>query len=202
MVRRLLGARAQGGRAPGPPPYGSSPAIGRANSLPPPRGGTDLRFEGSNRDHRRRRAGRPGGDAVLPAPLPGDGLVDQPCLYRCIPRPVRHRRLAGAARRVETRLAAGRGPHASPRPAAGRYPEGGRVSSVPIARTIEREALVEGGRVVPAVVVATIASLAVFLAAQAILLLRAHHLTWESYAHLESPHFASQVVGSIWPDLL
>ena len=76
------------------------------------------------------------------------------------------------------------------------------MSSVPIARTIEREALVEGGRVVPAVVVATIASLAVFLAAQAILLLRAHHLTWESYAHLESPHFASQVVGSIWPDLL
>jgi hypothetical protein len=76
------------------------------------------------------------------------------------------------------------------------------VSSVPIARSTEREALAESGRVVPAVVVATTASLAVFVAAQTILLLRAHHLTWESYAHLEGPRFASRVVGSIWPDLL
>jgi hypothetical protein len=76
------------------------------------------------------------------------------------------------------------------------------VSSVPISRSTERESLAESGRVVPAVVVATIVSLAVFLAAQTILLLRAHHLTWESYAYLEGPSFAGRVVGSIWPDLL
>ena len=74
------------------------------------------------------------------------------------------------------------------------------MSSVPIAHSAERESLAESGRVAPAV--ATIASLAVFLAAQAILLLRAHHLMWESYAHLDGPSFASRVVGSIWPDLL
>jgi hypothetical protein len=76
------------------------------------------------------------------------------------------------------------------------------VSSVPIARSAHREAPAEVGRVVPAVVVATLASIAVFVSAQTILLLRAHHLLWDSLEHLEGPHSATAMVGSIWPDVL
>ena len=76
------------------------------------------------------------------------------------------------------------------------------MSSVPVVRTADREAPAESRRVVPAVVVATVASLAVFVSAQAILLLRAHHLLWETSVHLEGPHFATGMVGSIWPDIL
>jgi hypothetical protein len=75
------------------------------------------------------------------------------------------------------------------------------MSSVPVTRA-HREAPAEGGRVVPAVAVATVASLTVFVSAQAILLLRAHHLPWETSVHLGGPHFASDVAGSIWPDIL
>jgi hypothetical protein len=76
------------------------------------------------------------------------------------------------------------------------------VSSVPIVRSAQREAPAESGRVAPAVLAATVASLAVFVTAQVILLLRAQHLLWESFAHTEGPHFATDVVGSIWPDVL
>lgn len=61
---------------------------------------------------------------------------------------------------------------------------------------------VERGRVAPSAGVATLASLGIFIGAQAILLLRAHHLMWEAFLQQNGPHFANEVVGSIWPDLL
>jgi hypothetical protein len=76
------------------------------------------------------------------------------------------------------------------------------VSSVPLVRTADREAPVESGRVVPAVLLATLSSLAVFFSAQVILLLRAHHLVWQSFEMLAGPHYATAMVGSIWPDVL
>ncbi len=75
-----------------------------------------------------------------------------------------------------------------------------RVTSVSVAR---RAAVpIERGRVAPGAALATVASLAIFITAQTLLLLRAHHLMWEAFLLQNGPHYANEVVGSIWPDLL
>ena len=76
----------------------------------------------------------------------------------------------------------------------------GRVSAVSIARPAAIP--VERGSVAPGAAVATVASLGIFIGAQAILLLRAHHQMWEAYLLQNGPHTADQLVGTIWPDLL
>jgi hypothetical protein len=74
------------------------------------------------------------------------------------------------------------------------------VSGISVARTAAVP--VERGRVAPSAAIATVASLGIFIGAQAILLLRAHHLMWEAYLEQNGPHAADALVGSIWPDLL
>ena len=74
------------------------------------------------------------------------------------------------------------------------------MTSVSVAR---RAAVpLERGRVAPGAALATVASLGIFITAQTLLLLRAHHLMWEAFLLQNGPHYANEVVGSIWPDLL
>ena len=75
-----------------------------------------------------------------------------------------------------------------------------RVNSLTIARPAGIP--VERRRVAPAAAVATVASLGIFITAQTLLLLRAHHLMWEAFLLQNGPHYANEVVGPIWPDLL
>jgi hypothetical protein len=77
---------------------------------------------------------------------------------------------------------------------------GGPVTSVSIARTAAVP--VERGRVAPSAALATVASLGIFITAQTLLLVRGHHLMWEAFLLQNGPHYANDLVGSIWPDLL
>jgi hypothetical protein len=75
-----------------------------------------------------------------------------------------------------------------------------RVSGISIARPTAVP--VERARVATSAALATVASLAIFITAQTLLLLRAHHLMWEAFLLQNGPHYANDVVGSVWPDLL
>jgi hypothetical protein len=74
------------------------------------------------------------------------------------------------------------------------------VTSVSIARPAGVP--VERRRVAPSAALATVASLGIFITAQTLLLLRAHRLMWEAFLLQNGPHYANEVLGPIWPDLL
>jgi hypothetical protein len=75
-----------------------------------------------------------------------------------------------------------------------------RVTAISLARP--GVVPVERARVAPSAALATVASLGIFIGAQVILVLRAHHLMFEAYLLQNGPHYANDMVGSIWPDVL